>query len=96
MFATCLPSFITGSPFLHVPAGAIVWYFIGGLNRVYDDRPQEGGYRLGGLSPAMRADGSPMLTPRGLVTKPVAGSMGPPFLPRPESKEAKPRRFLYR
>jgi hypothetical protein len=96
MFATCLPSFITGSPFLHVPAGAIVWYFIGGLNRVYDDRPREGGYRLGGLSPAMRADGSPVPPPRGPVTKPVAGSMDPPCLPRPESMQAKPKRFLYR
>ena len=96
MFAICLPSFITGSPFLHVPTGAIVWYFIGGLNRVYDDRPREGGYRLGGRPPAMRAAGITRPLPKGLVTKPVAGAMDPPCLPRPESKEAKPRRFLYR
>ncbi|MFZ9853549.1 MAG: O-antigen ligase family protein [Limisphaerales bacterium] len=96
MFATCLPSFITGSPFLHVPVGAVVWYFIGGLNRIHDDRPREAVHRPGGHPRAMIAPGSPGPLQRGLVTKPVAGSMDPPGLPRPEPKQAKPKRFLYR
>lgn len=32
------PGFVVGSPFLHVPTGAIIWYYFGGLNRLYDDR----------------------------------------------------------
>lgn len=33
-----LPSFFVGSPFLHIPTGAIICCYLGGLNRIYDDK----------------------------------------------------------
>jgi hypothetical protein len=55
LFSLCLVNFVTGSPFLHVPGGSIVWYLIGGLNRIIDERQKKNGQidRMGrmGLAP---------------------------------------------
>jgi len=38
LWVITVPSFVTGAPFLHVPTGAIIWCYFGGLNRIYDNR----------------------------------------------------------
>lgn len=95
LFVVSLPAFITGSPFLHVPTGAIIWYYIGGLNRIYDERiggrdTRAGRWIPGGRLPA-GSKGPPM--------SPVPPPVGPPMLPSVDTKRSpkpgKSRRFLY-
>ena len=95
LFVVSLPAFVTGSPFLHVPTGAIIWYYIGGLNRIYDDRiggreARPGRWIPGGRLPA-GAEGPPM--------SPTPPTTGAPVVPSVDTKGApkpgKARRFLY-
>ncbi len=91
------PAFVVGSPFLHVPTGAIVWYYLGGLNRLYDDR-------LGDRTDQKKSGKVQTRQPFVGINSPEVGPV-PPVLMKPVSaasgthRPAKPhgaKRFLYR
>ena len=94
LFTICLLNFIPGSPFLHVPTGAIVWYLIGGLNRVYDDRMAE---RKARPDMGIRAGNAPLGTARPpmLPTQRTIGEVGLRRGVKPFPKTGKPKAFLY-
>ena len=81
-------AFVTGSPFLHVPTGSIIWFYIGGLNRCYDDHGGALAVRRRGGMPGGR--GGPAGPP---VAPPIPGQ-SPPTKPASMAPN-KPRRFLY-
>ncbi len=110
MFVTAFISFPTGSPFLAIPMGAIIWFYLGALNRLYDDhkahlpttvRPGAEAASPPGLSPGPE----PVQNPKARLRLPppakVAHSVRPtgqPAKPPPTPglpANSKPKRFLY-
>jgi len=96
LWVVTVPSFVTGAPFLHVPTGAILWCYIGALNRIYDE--QFGGKRDNVYQ-------NPKTRPIPLIDKNLIPPLLSPVVLKPSfrsyeaSENAKPRmskRFLYR
>ncbi len=96
LWIVTVPSFVTGAPFLHVPTGAILWCYLGGLNRICDERfGGEGGkpYRKLKTNPIPLNTGKPILAP----LEPIASkSSSEPCEARESSKPMAPKKFLYR
>jgi len=95
MFVTAFISFPTGSPFLAIPMGAIIWFHLGALNRLYDDRVRLTKATSGRI-PAV----SNILAP--VPKAPQRRFMHAPQLAReiisptlPPATTAKPKRFLF-
>ncbi|MBN9690127.1 MAG: hypothetical protein J0M24_07800 [Verrucomicrobia bacterium] len=97
MFVTAFISFPTGSPFLAIPMGAIIWFHLGALNRLYDDHKRGLPVSVTGALPTTPV---PELKP-GRRPLPKAAATSSPLVPTPVVPTAptpvvaKPKRFLY-
>lgn len=106
MFVTAFISFPTGSPFLAIPMGAIIWFHLGALNRLYDDHAASH-YAPTGLRGAPGQRPAPAAVPA--PVRPTGGNRRPAPTARPTSPTppevagpspapapgSKPKRFLY-
>jgi hypothetical protein len=99
LFSVCLLNFIPGSPFLHVPTGAIVWYCVGGLNRIYDEsllgkgRSVVAGQK--GNEPTLQLN-PPMTGVKRILGQPSGRDLGMKGLPSAgRTKAGKTKAFLY-
>lgn len=92
----CLPAFITGTPFLHVPVGALDWYFIGAINRIYDERHSSTPAALGTEPVGIRR--APKGIPSGKAghSRDSAVALNPPLPKTASSKPGKTKRFLFK
>jgi hypothetical protein len=107
MFVTAFISFPTGSPFLAIPMGAIIWFHLGALNRLYDDHAAKH-YAPAGLRGTPGQRPAPIVVPA--PVQPASGGRRPVQPPRrptrppatevpgitpPEAPGTRPKRFLY-
>jgi hypothetical protein len=96
MFVTAFISFPTGSPFLAIPMGAIIWFHLGALNRLYDDHKRGAPVSITGALPTTVPEPKPGRRPASrsaLTGPPLAPTPIIPTAPTPVA--AKPKRFLY-
>lgn len=93
MFIAAFISFPVGSPFLAIPVGAIIWFHLGALNRLYDDH--ERARREGLLSASPASAGVPVPVER--TDRPFLYAPNPrrPSPAPPQPAEAKPKKFMY-
>lgn len=96
LWVVTVPSFVTGAPFLHVPTGAILWCYLGALNRIYDERfggKRNDRYQNLKMRPRSLNDENPvppLLSPAGL--KSSSSSCKASESPKTSAS----RKFLYR
>ncbi len=93
MFIAAFICFPVGSPFLAIPVGAIIWFHLGALNRLYEDH--ERSRREGLLSKPTISAGIPIEAQK--TNRPFLYAPNPPRPTPPPAQpaNAKPKKFLY-